>query len=97
MGLAEDIVVRFPVSHRSHLLVFIREIVRDRDLAEDVYVIRCQGLHVQIWVNGHKTVDYTEPDKSIPQTGVIGLQIHGGHPGDLRYKGITLTPLSAEK
>ena len=60
MGLAEDIVVRFLVSYRSHLLAFIRGIVRDLDLAEDVHVIRCQGFHVQIWVNGHKTVDYTE-------------------------------------
>ncbi len=61
------------------------------------YIIRCQGLHVQIWVNGHKTAEYTEPDKSIPQTGVIGLQIHVGHPGELWYKDITLTPLSAKK
>jgi len=61
------------------------------------YIIRCQGLHVQIWVNGHKTVDYTEPDKTIPQTGVIGLQIHVGPPGELWYKDITLKPLPAEK
>jgi len=41
MGLGEDIVVRFLVSHRSHLLAFIRGIVRDRELAEDVYQDVC--------------------------------------------------------
>ncbi len=42
------------------------------------YVIRCQGRRVQLSINGHQTVDYTEPDQSIPQVGVIGLQIHVG-------------------
>jgi len=41
MGLTEEIVVRFLVSHRSDLLAFIRGIVRDRGLAEDVYQEVC--------------------------------------------------------
>ena len=41
MSLTEEIVVRFLISHRSHLLAFIRGIVRDRDLAEDVYQEVC--------------------------------------------------------
>ncbi len=45
----------------------------------------------------HKTVDYTEPDRAVPQTGVIGLQIHAGHPGEMWHKDITLRPLPAEK
>ena len=44
MGLAEDIIVRFLVSHRSHLVAFIRGIVRDRDLAEDVYQEVCVSV-----------------------------------------------------
>ena len=44
MGLAEDIVVRFLVGNRSHLLAFIRGIVRDRDLAEDVYQDVCVSV-----------------------------------------------------
>jgi len=42
------------------------------------YTIRCQGRRIQLWINGQQTVDYTEPDESIEQTGVIGLQIHAG-------------------
>lgn len=60
------------------------------------YVIRCQGLRVQLWINDHKTVDYTEPDKSIPQVGVIGLQIHGGPPSEAWYKDIQLIEISDE-
>jgi hypothetical protein len=57
------------------------------------YVIRCEGRRIQLWLNGRQTVDYTEPDKSIPQTGVIGLQIHSGLPSESWYKDITLRQL----
>lgn len=54
------------------------------------YRIRCVGKRVQLWINGHQTVDYTEPDDSIEQTGLIGLQIHSGPPSEARYKDIVL-------
>ena len=54
------------------------------------YVILCNGLSVKVWLNGTKTVDYTEADLSYPQTGVFGLQIHEGPPGELWYKDITI-------
>jgi hypothetical protein len=57
------------------------------------YVIRCQGRRIQLWINGVQTVDYTEPDESIEQKGLIGLQIHGGPPSEAWYKDITLRPL----
>jgi len=57
------------------------------------YVIRCQGRRVQMWVNGLQTVDYTEADPDIPTSGIIGLQIHGGPPGEAWYKDITLREL----
>ena len=60
------------------------------------YVIRCEGRRVQLWVNGEQTVDYTEADESIEQSGVIALQIHGGPPGEAWYKDITITELAAE-
>ncbi len=57
------------------------------------YVIRAEGRHVQLWLNGHKTVDYTEPDASIPQEGVFGLQIHQGTPAEACYKDIRMGEL----
>jgi hypothetical protein len=57
------------------------------------YVIRCQGRRIQLWINGYQTVDYTEPDESIEQTGLIGVQIHAGPPSESWYKDIVLKSL----
>ena len=34
------------------------------------YELRCEGTHIQIWLNGEKTVDYSEADTAIPQSGL---------------------------
>jgi len=57
------------------------------------YRIQCQGRRIQLWINGYQTVDYTEPDTGIQQSGYIALQIHGGPPGEAWYKDITLREL----
>lgn len=57
------------------------------------YVIRAEGAHVQLWLNGTKTVDYTEPDPKIPQDGVFGVQIHKGGPSQACYKDIRIRVL----
>ncbi len=54
------------------------------------YVIRAEGKHIQQWLNGVKTVDYTETDNAIAAKGVIALQIHGGPPSEAWYKDITI-------
>jgi hypothetical protein len=59
------------------------------------YRIRCVGPRVQLWLNGHQTVDYTEPDDSIERTGLIGLQVHAGPPTEAWYKDITITTIQA--
>jgi hypothetical protein len=61
------------------------------------YVIRCIGPRVQLWLNGYQTVDYTESDKSLEQTGLIGLQIHAGPPAEAWYKDITIQSIEAAK
>ena len=63
----------------------------------NAFRIRCQGLRVQLWVDGRKTVDYTEPDETIPQNGVIGLQVHSGPPGEIWFKDIVLTRLGSTR
>ena len=57
------------------------------------YEIRAEGRHIQLFLNGQKTVDYTEPDTSIPQEGLIGLQIHGGGKTVVAYKDLVLEEL----
>ena len=56
-------------------------------------MIRAEGRHVQLWLNGQRTVDYTEPDATIPQEGVFGLQIHQGAASEAWYKDITIQVL----
>ncbi|HEV7866138.1 MAG TPA: DUF1080 domain-containing protein [Chthoniobacteraceae bacterium] len=58
------------------------------------YRIRCEGRRIQLWINGTQTVDYTEADEKIPQTGFIALQIHGGGKAEVRYKDLVLEELS---
>lgn len=54
--------------------------------------IRCEGDRIQLWLNGHQTVDYRETE-SVPKTGIIGLQIHSGPPTEAWYRAIRIKQL----
>lgn len=69
----------------------IRRVLRPNDWND--YEIRCEGRRIRIALNGQPTVDYTEADPTIPQTGLIGLQIHGGGPAEVAYKELILDEL----
>jgi hypothetical protein len=56
------------------------------------YRIRAEGSHIQLWLNGVKTVDYLESDASMPHSG-----IHGGASTKAQYKNIVLQELPADK
>lgn len=56
-------------------------------------VVRCEGSHIQIWVNGFRTVDYKEADDQIARTGIIGLQIHSGPAAEASYRAIRIKEL----
>ncbi len=83
-------------SRRKRILVaadksLIKTVLKRGDWND--YTIRCQGPRIQLWINGTPTVDYTEPDGKIEQTGLIGLQIHGGPPSEAWYKDIRIKKL----
>ena len=59
------------------------------------YVIRAEGPHIELWLNGEKTVDYTEKDEGIDRSGIIAVQIHGGPPSEAWYKDIYIKTLPA--
>ena len=71
------------------------KIVKHDDWNE--YVIRAEGPRIQLFLNGTKTVDFTEKDDKIERTGIIGLQIHGGAKAKVMYKAITITELKKAK
>ncbi len=83
-------------SRRRKVLAGPPKAERDKPVKRDDwndYRIRCQGARIQLWINGQQTVDYTEPDASIPRTGIIGLQIHSGDPREAWYKDIRIKEL----
>jgi len=55
--------------------------------------VLAEGDRIQIFLNDHQTVDYTETDKEIAKTGVIGLQIHSGPPTEAWYRAIRIREL----
>lgn len=57
------------------------------------YEIRADGRRIRLTLNGQQTVDYTEPDTTLPQAGLIGLQIHGGGKALIRYRNIRIEEL----
>lgn len=69
----------------------MKRLVRTNDWNE--YEIRCEGPRIRLYLNGTLTVDYTEPDVNIPQTGLIALQIHGGGKAQVQYKDVMIEEL----
>lgn len=57
------------------------------------YEIHAENNRIRLYINGHLTVDYTEEDTSIPQSGLIGLQIHGGGKALVAFKDIFIEEL----
>lgn len=57
------------------------------------YRIVCRGPRIQLFINGLKTVDYSETDSEIPLTGHIAVQIHGGPAGEAWYRNIRIREL----
>jgi len=57
------------------------------------YEVRAEGRRIRLYINGKQTVDYTEPDTSIPQSGLIGFQIHGGGVAQVAFKDIFIEEL----
>jgi hypothetical protein len=71
--------------------MLIRKILKVDDWND--YEVKCEGRRIRILLNGTQTVDYTETDQSIPQSGLIGLQIHGGGKAQVAYKDIFIQEL----
>jgi hypothetical protein len=59
----------------------------------NAYEVRCEGPRIRLRLNGVETVDWTEPDASIEQEGLIGLQIHGACKAVIAFRRLVLEPL----
>lgn len=69
----------------------VKQVLRKGDWND--YEVRSENGRIRIKLNGKQTVDYTEPDTNIPQSGRIALQIHGGGKAEVSFKDVRLTQL----
>lgn len=61
----------------------------------NTYEVVAVGPRIMIYLNGQNTVDYTESDPSVDDAyGHIGLQIHGNCKAEIRFRNITVDPLT---
>ncbi|MGI9110002.1 MAG: PVC-type heme-binding CxxCH protein [Opitutales bacterium] len=61
----------------------------------NTYEVVAVGPRLMIYLNGRNTVDYTETDPSIDDAyGLIGLQIHGNCKAEIRFRNITIDPMT---
>jgi 3-keto-disaccharide hydrolase len=59
----------------------------------NTYVIRAEGSHITLTINGLKTVDYKEPDAKIARKGIISLQIHAGPAMRMEFRNMRIREL----
>ena len=52
--------------------------------------IRAVDNKINLFVNGHPTIEYVEQDPKIARQGIIGLQIHSGPPTEAWYRNIRI-------
>lgn len=57
------------------------------------YRIRAVGDHIELFINGLRTVDYREPDADIARRGILALQIHSGPAMQIDFRRIYLRQL----
>ena len=57
------------------------------------YLIRAEEQRIQLFVNGVRTVDYTEREPGIDLKGLIALQIHGKCKAQISFRNITIDAL----
>lgn len=69
----------------------VKSWIRENDWNE--YEVRAENNRIRLTVNGHETVNYVETDSTIPQKGLIGIQIHGGGKALVEVKEIFIREL----
>ena len=57
------------------------------------YMIRAEEQRMQLFLNGVRTVDYTEREPGIDLKGLIALQIHGNCKAQISFRNITIEAL----
>jgi hypothetical protein len=59
----------------------------------NTYVIRAEGNHITLTMNGVKTVDYRETEEGIAPSGIIAVQVHSGPKLRVEFRKIRIKEL----
>jgi hypothetical protein len=63
----------------------------------NVITVRCEGNHIESWLNGERRVDFVDQDeKDATYRGFIGLQVHNGPSCRVAWRNIYLKVLHEE-
>jgi len=57
------------------------------------YVVRAEGNHITLSLNGVTTVDYRESEAAIAREGIIALQVHAGGPLRVEFRKLRIKEL----
>ncbi|MDO8542634.1 MAG: DUF1080 domain-containing protein [Opitutaceae bacterium] len=57
------------------------------------YEITCRGPHIELALNGEKTIAYEETDRSMAPDGVVALQIHGNCKAEIMFRHVVIEEL----
>ncbi|MEP7367340.1 MAG: DUF1080 domain-containing protein, partial [Acidobacteriota bacterium] len=82
-------------SRRKKVLVQAPEavIAKVDKAAWNLYEVEATGPRIILRLNGAVTVDYTETEPGIEQSGFIALQLHGGPPLEMRWRKLAIREL----
>jgi hypothetical protein len=63
----------------------------------NVITVRCEGNHIETWLNGQQRVDFVDQDaKDATYRGFIGLQVHNGPSCRVAWRNLYLKVLHEE-
>jgi hypothetical protein len=69
----------------------VKKVLKKNDWND--YTIRADGRNIVTIINGVKAAEFTEDDSTIPNKGIIGVQIHSGPASEAWYKDISIMEL----
>jgi hypothetical protein len=73
----------------------LNKVLRRDDWNE--YVIQAEGKRIRLSINSLQTVDYTETEEGIEQSGCICVQIHAGPASEAWYRDVMIEAIRKKK
>lgn len=83
--------------HRRNKILVQAPPELEKSLKKDdwnTYLIRAEGDHITLKVNGVTTVDYKELDDQIARSGMIAVQVHSGGPLKVEFRNLRIKELT---